>query len=104
MKRCFRVGGQTDKGQRRKAVAPKGAKAAKVVNRCGFSSTAQETEVGRLRRELQEALEQRTASSEVLRVISGSPADVQAVFDMMVASAVRLCGARMGAVFRFDGK
>jgi Response regulator receiver domain len=38
------------------------------------------------------------------RVISGSPTDVQPVFDSIVASAVRLCGGRMGAVFEFDGK
>lgn len=55
-------------------------------------------------RELHEALEQRTASSEILRIISGSPADVQRVFDTIVASAVRLCGERMGAVYRFDGE
>jgi GAF domain-containing protein len=37
-------------------------------------------------------------------VISGSPSDIRPVFDTIVANAVRLCGARMGAVFRFDGK
>jgi hypothetical protein len=55
-------------------------------------------------RELTEAREQQSASSEILRVISGSPSDIRPVFDTIVASAVRLCGARMGAVFRFDGK
>src|SRR5205823_12487565 len=62
-----------------------------------------ETEQTRTR-ELTEALEQQTASSEILRVISRSQIDVQPVFDTIVASAVRLCGARMGAVFRFDGE
>ena len=57
-----------------------------------------------LSRELREAQEQQTASSDILRVISGSPTDVQPVFDTIVASAVRLCAARMGAVFRFDGE
>jgi two-component system, NtrC family, sensor kinase len=55
-------------------------------------------------RELTEAREQQSASSEILRVISGSPSDIRPVFETIVASAVRLCGARMGAVFRFDGK
>src|SRR5262249_29490185 len=55
-------------------------------------------------RELTEALEQRTATSEILRVISSSPTDVQPVFSAIVESAVRLCGARDGAVFRFDGE
>ena len=61
-------------------------------------------EVQARNRELTQALEQQTASSEILRVISGSQTDVQPVFDTIVANAVRLCGARMGAVYRFDGK
>ncbi len=54
--------------------------------------------------ELTETLEQQTATSEILRVISSSPTDVQPVFDAIVASAVRLCEARYGAVFSFDGE
>ena len=54
--------------------------------------------------ELTEALEQRTATSEILRVISGSPTDVQPVFDAIAASATRLCEAANGLVTRFDGQ
>ncbi len=62
------------------------------------------TELEGRNRDLTEALDQQTATSEILRVISGSQTDVQPVFDTIVASAVRLCNARMGAVHRFDGE
>ena len=51
-----------------------------------------------------ESLEQQTATSEILRVISSSPSDVQPVFDAIVQSAVKLCDALISAVFRFDGE
>src|SRR5207237_8896644 len=54
--------------------------------------------------ELSEALEQQTATSEILRVISTSPTDVKPVFETMVQNAVALCGSLFANVFRFDGK
>ena len=55
-------------------------------------------------RELTEALEQQTATAEVLRVISSSPTDVQPVFDTILADALRICEAHYGGIFRFDGE
>jgi two-component system NtrC family sensor kinase len=54
--------------------------------------------------DLTEALEQQTATSEVLRVISSSPTDVQPVFDAIAESAVKLCDGQFSFVLRFDGK
>jgi GAF domain-containing protein len=58
----------------------------------------------RLLNELRQSLEQQTATSEVLRVISSSPTNVQPVFDSIAESAVRLCGGQFAFVVRFDGK
>src|SRR6266446_2487963 len=54
-------------------------------------------------RALVEALEQQTATSGILKVISGTPSDAQPVFEAIVASAARLCDATFSAVARFDG-
>jgi hypothetical protein len=53
-------------------------------------------------RELAEALEQQTATSEVLSVISSSPGDLEPVFQAMLANAVRICEANFGVLFRFE--
>ena len=55
-------------------------------------------------KELTEALEHQTATSEVLDAISRSPTEVQPVFDAIARSATELCGATSGGVDRFDGE
>ena len=54
--------------------------------------------------DLSESLEQQTATSEVLRVISTSPGDLEPVFESILENAVRICNANFGSIYRWDGE
>ena len=58
----------------------------------------------RLLSELRESLQQQTATSEVLGVISRSPGELEPVFKAMLAHAVRICEAQFGTMYRYDGE
>ena len=101
MRRRDKAGGKAAKTQRPKTLRRNAPKAA--LHRSSVA-TAKETNA-QLRRERDEALEQQTATSEVLKVISSSTGELQPVFQAMLENAVRICEAKFGVLFRHeDGK
>jgi two-component system, NtrC family, sensor kinase len=96
--------GEPMKTQRRMTTGPKRRNAPKVACRRKPSAADANEKIALLTGERDEALEQQRATSEVLRVISGSATDVQPVFETIASNSVNLCGATYGVVFRFDGE
>jgi Mrp family chromosome partitioning ATPase len=78
------------------------AKTLKAARRSSSSASGQETEVARLTRERDEALERETANSEILKVISSSPGDLKPVFEAMLTNATRLCEAKFGLLYLYE--
>jgi class 3 adenylate cyclase len=102
MKRRSSEGGERTKGRPRKALDPE-RNASKVVKRSNPPVADLDAEVHRLTRELNEALQQQAATSEVLGIIGSSPADLEPVFATMLEKAVRICDARFGMLYLSDG-
>src|SRR5262249_11597821 len=101
MRRRSRASSKLAKARSSKAM-PKRRNA--PVARGSSSDGGQETEVARLRRERDEALEQQKAAAEVLNIISTSPTELQPVLDVVVRSAARFCSADDVTIFELDGQ
>jgi len=90
--------GQPVKGQRGNATRPKARKASTQ----GSTNRLPE-QFDRLKRERDEALEQVSATSEILKIISKSPGELEPVFDAMLENATRICDAKFATLYLRDG-
>ena len=104
MRRRSKAGGETVKTRRRKAATLKRRNAPKAVHRRGSAAVSPHKKVALLGRERDEALEQQTATSEVLQVISSFPGNLLPVFEAILEKAVRICDAKFGGVYRWDSE
>jgi class 3 adenylate cyclase/putative methionine-R-sulfoxide reductase with GAF domain len=84
--------------RRRKPAAPKRNGGTQAARQRRSSAAAQKSDIAQLNRELTQARQEQSATADVLSIISSSPGELTAVFDTILANALRLCDADMGHV------
>src|SRR6478672_7624025 len=87
--------------KRRQAARPKGRKLPTKPKRSPAAVDLKK-EIATLKRELTEARERQTATSQVLQLISSTPGDLQLVFESMLENATRVCGAQFGTMNLYE--
>jgi PAS domain S-box-containing protein len=92
------------KPRRRKPAAAERPSRVEATRGVTSSATKQKLQIAMLRRELSEARQQQIATTDVLRVISRSPGDLEPVFRAMLENAIRICDAIFGNIYRYDGE
>ena len=97
MRRRSKIGGKEAKTQRRKTFAPKATRGRRSP------AAGKETNVARLTRERNEALEQQAATADVLTVISSSSGNLEPIFQAILANAAQICRARFGTLNLCEG-
>jgi two-component system NtrC family sensor kinase len=91
------------KTRRHKTASPKRHRTPRAARRRTPAVAELQKQVAALSRELSQAREQQTASSEVLQIISTSPGELAQVFQAMLAKGVRICEAQFGGLFLCEG-
>jgi hypothetical protein len=103
MKRRSKVSGGRAKAQGVDASKVKRRITQREASRPTSSSAGEDGEIARLSRELGEALDRQTATSEVLNVISSSLGELEPVFNAILQNAARICQAQFGTLNLYDG-